>query len=79
MKKERAIPMILSVALALCLVGCGNDAPPEEEAEPEATQQSNAESERIKTNDFNNGASEWGSRGLEFESQHSDQKFRKLT
>nr|DAS40704.1 MAG TPA: hypothetical protein [Caudoviricetes sp.] len=21
----------------------------------------------------------WGSRGLEFESQHSDQKFRKLT
>ena len=66
MKKERAIPMILSVALALCLVGCGNDAPPEEEAEPEATQQSNAESERIKTNDFNNGASEYYIKNLWF-------------
>ena len=29
MKKERAIPLILSVALAFCLVGCGNDAPTE--------------------------------------------------
>lgn len=66
MKKERAIPMILSVALALCLAGCGNDAPPEEEAEPEATQQPNAEYERIKTNDFNNGASEYYIKNLWF-------------
>ena len=66
MKKERAIPLILSVALALCLVGCGNDAPPEEEAEPEATQQPNAEYERIKTNDFNNGASEYYIKNLWF-------------
>lgn len=66
MKRESAIPLILSVALALCLVGCGNDAPPEEEAEPEATQQPNAEYERIKTNDFNNGASEYYIKNLWF-------------
>ena len=33
MKKERAIPMILSVALALCLVGCGNTVEQEQTAE----------------------------------------------
>lgn len=66
MKKERAIPLILSVALAFCLVGCGNDAPTEEETEPEATQQSNIESERIKTNDFNDGASEYYIKNLWF-------------
>lgn len=66
MKKERAIPLILSVALAFCLVGCSNDAPTEEETEPEATQQSNIESGRIKTNDFNDGASEYYIKNLWF-------------
>jgi hypothetical protein len=59
MKKERAIPMILSVALALCLVGCGEDDGPNEEVGQEEPQQSSVETEQAKTNDFQTGTTEY--------------------
>lgn len=71
MKKERAIPLILSVALALCLVGCGGEESQESNTQEIEKEYTETTSELPKTEEFEKGTKAYYIGSIAFEAPES--------